>query len=411
MCNQKWWAPLFFLASIYEARVDKECLSWLWIISNEVIFFVLLVGIFYAYKKRPLYGYLTAILLIASSIICTLVEGLYYKFTYKTQKSMELDAIMYIHPNNACQGYLMGVILALVWFSYRNQGDERHRLEFVVKLFHKIQDSKILRLSIILTGIFLMLACVYLPFPIYQMDGGWAKIILSSIYVAIERTYISIGLCVFLLPSLVGKSGVLKVLLGNRLFVPLARLTTSALLIHGVILMWYFFGKYQTISLDPKVINCSFIALTMLSYLGAVFFTLMFESPFITMENLLLCPHKKKKYCGRARSKLSASSEKLKMEVDDQNNSKSTANEDPKNYKMTEETKSDKSIERKKSEDFTHEMRDENSKKVMGDYKKSNSVLTTADFKLTVRKGSPLLNSSQASKENSESFNEPLLNQ
>lgn len=84
--------------------------------------------------------------------------------------------------------------------------------------------------------------------------------------------------------------------MGNRTFVPLARLNISALLVHGVILMWYFFGKYQILRLDPKIINMAFIALTLLSYFGAIIFTLLFESPFITMENFLLCPHRKKKY-------------------------------------------------------------------------------------------------------------------
>ena len=149
-----------------------------------------------------------------------------------------------------------------------------------------------------------MLVAVFLPFPIYAMKNDTssqrtAHNILSSLNMSLERTLITIGLCIFLLPSLIGKSGVLKVILGNRMFIPLARLATSALLIHGVILMWYFFGKYQTLSLDPKVMNFSFVALTLLSFLGAVVFTLLFESPYIQMENTLLCPSKKKRYDGR----------------------------------------------------------------------------------------------------------------
>jgi len=56
---------LVFLASVYKPRVDRECLSWLWIVSNEVIFFVVLAVIFCIYKKRPLYAYIATFVLLA----------------------------------------------------------------------------------------------------------------------------------------------------------------------------------------------------------------------------------------------------------------------------------------------------------------------------------------------------------
>lgn len=95
-----------YFSSVYQPRVDRQCLSWLWIISNEVIFFVALVVIFYAYRKRALYGYLIIFFLMFASIITTLVESILLDFKYSAVKSMVADAILFIHPINSCQGYL-----------------------------------------------------------------------------------------------------------------------------------------------------------------------------------------------------------------------------------------------------------------------------------------------------------------
>ena len=111
--REKWWAPLLFLASVYKPRVDRQCLSWLWIISNEVIFFTALVLIFYAYRKRALYGYLLIFFIIAASMITTLIESILLDFTYSSVKSMAADAILFIHPINSCQGYLCGVLFCI----------------------------------------------------------------------------------------------------------------------------------------------------------------------------------------------------------------------------------------------------------------------------------------------------------
>lgn len=290
-----------FLASVYHPRVDRECLSWLWIISNEVIFFAALIVVFYMYKIRPLFGYLVLFTILLASVVVNLVEGLIYEFTYRSGVSRSLIATLKIHPINACQGYMVGVLFALIWFSFKNRKDDHHRLEFVVKFFKRILNSKFLRIVFIVVGLILMVGLIYLPFPIYAMEEATpeqkrVKSILSSILISVERGLIAISLCIFLIPSIVGKAGITRVIFGNRVFIPLARLNTSALLVHGVILMWYFFGKFQILRLDPKVLNFAFIALSLLSYILAVVFTLVFESPFITMEQILLCPSKRKKY-------------------------------------------------------------------------------------------------------------------
>ena len=406
ICKEKWWTPLLFLSSVYKPRVDRQCLSWLWIISNEMIFFVALVWIFYAYRKRALYGYLLIFFLLFASMITSLIESILLDFTYSVVKSMVTDSILFIHPINSCQGYLWGVLFALIWFSYKNQGDEIHRLDFVVNAFKRLLKSGFLRITII------VLCLAFAAFPVSIMDESSSKVIITSIFVAIERTVISIALGVFLLPWLAGKWRILRIILGNRLFTPLARLNTSALLVHGVILMWYFFGKFQILNIAPIIMNFSFIALTLLSYVTAVGFTLLFESPYITMENLLLCPKRKRNYSNGENSQ-----ENFGFDTDKVPSAKRTGSFEVKSEKLEKEENKYNSkdtmisnTDDKMRSDINYSIEASNiaNSMVADKPKKRNSVTNSQENSKKPLRGSNLLNESEDSN-HADSFHEPLI--
>ena len=307
----------------------------------------------------------------------------------------------------------MEYFFALIWFSYKNQGNDEHRLDFVVKMFQKLHNSKFLRIIVIIVGIIIMLSTLIITFPIYGMDYSDAKVGITAVIVAIERTVISIGLSIFLLPSLVGKSGVLRVILGNRVFIPLARLNIAALLVHGVILMWYFFGKSQILRLVPTIMNFGFIALALLSYLVAVGFTLMFESPFITMENLLLCPKRKKKYNISENSQ-----EDLRFSDERLSTTKRTGSFELKTEKLENGNKDKLEIKETMISNNEDRMRSDINYSIEASNiansmttdkpKKRNSASNSQENSKKSLRNSNLLNESEDSK-HGDSFNEPLI--
>jgi hypothetical protein len=126
LCKTKWWAPLIFGASVYTRQVDEQCLSWLWVVSNEVFFFMILVLVFWAYKYKPLFGYLTCIFFISASVIIIFAETYAYGYSYTSDVSRWVLALIKITPINACASYVVGIIYGLIWFSYQNQGDSMH---------------------------------------------------------------------------------------------------------------------------------------------------------------------------------------------------------------------------------------------------------------------------------------------
>jgi hypothetical protein len=301
-----------------------------------------------------------------------------------------------ITPVNSIASYLIGVLYGLIWFSYQNQGDAMHCRIGTNNLYRKLMNSKALRISLMIFSFLFMLLVIYLPFPVYNANNGTTKQVLSSILLSIERPCFAIGLAFFLLPCILGKAGIFRVIFGNKLFIPLARLNGSALLVHGLIIMWYFFGKFQIIRLNLSVINLAFIALALLSYIIALVFSLFFESPFITMENLFWCPTRKRMYNQDEVSRSSEGSVELSIAKQD----------------VVEKCMSDKvtNDSRKGSDVAIPMLKDNDSmEKVDKNYRKSNSLGNSEEIDKIINNKNGLLNESESS-HYYPSAHEPFLN-
>lgn len=249
-------------------------------------------------------------------------------------------------------------------------------------------------------GLAICLLSFFSPYPIFLMKEGLTKEIISSLFISIERQMFTIGITLFLTPCVLGKASIFREMLGNRALIPLARLNNSALIVHGTILMWYFFGKYQILRIDLGIINMSFIALTLLSYIYAIVFSLILETPLISLETLLWCPKKKRIYNFKTEH-LSESIEAESIQIQNkeeagdksENNTKDSCNEVPL-YAFKEEDLKEK-LKLKKPEMMKRRLNSLGEEKELKN--KKNIVKT-------------LLNDSEDSK-NLTGYNEPLLDQ
>jgi len=250
--------------------------------------------IFYLYKFRRWLGYSVLVLLIIANVVSTFVFSYKLDYAYRNEISRRDSAIIALNPLNSSSSFLLGVTFALMWFSYKNGRNSYHQISLISHFYSKLLANKLFRIIIMISGITLCLLIFFLPYPLFTTDDGTTKSVLSSILISIERQVFTAGIILFLTPCVLGKARAFRSLLGNRALIAFARLTNAALLVHGIILMWYYFGKYQILRINGSVIFMSFIALTILSYFLAVIFALMIETPLITMESLLWCPRKRK---------------------------------------------------------------------------------------------------------------------
>lgn len=396
-CNHYWWIPLVFGSSIFNPTEGSQCLDWLWIVSNEVIFFTLLIVIFYFYKFRRWMGYSLLVIFILTNIVSTFLFTYKRNFSYTAEVSRREGFLIKINPLNSASSFMIGVLFALMFFSYKNRRDDYHEIVIINRLYSKLLQKKLNRIITMIVGALVSLLIFFIPYPIFGMDEEWLlKRILSSSLMSIERQLFTVGVVLFLTPCVLGKARAFRAILGNRALIPLARLTNAALLVHGIILMWYFFGKYQILRIDPSIINMSFIALSILSYVVGTIFAMTFETPLITMESLLWCP-KKRKYHRDSDGNSAPHMDQTFKTVQ-------TANE---NLDMSDHATKDSVNEVPLYSN--KKIRDLNPRK-LDQIKRSNSLDDDLDFNNVGQIPKTLLNDSEDSK-NYTSFNEPLISQ
>ena len=139
-----------------------------------------------------------------------------------------------------------------------------------------------------LTGLILIFTdkIVYWIILNYVTPGHTHKVI-SQIFLVINRPTYGIGLACFVIPMVLNRASVLRKIFAAKIFLPISRLTYSAYLIHGLVIMWNLFQRKQIMNLSNHVYLNIVISTAFLSFFIAIPFSLLYEQPFILMERLL----------------------------------------------------------------------------------------------------------------------------
>ena len=95
------------------------------------------------------------------------------------------------------------------------------------------------------------------------------------------------------LPIFLGKLSIVRDIFASSFFRPLARISFSALLIHGLILFHIFFTHDQSIYFDHKNMIFLYFSMVFFTYTLSVLVALFLEYPFRTMAKVVFSPPKK----------------------------------------------------------------------------------------------------------------------
>ena len=111
--------------------------------------------------------------------------------------------------------------------------------------------------------------------------------VVSYIFLVINRPLYGISLACFVIPMVLNKANVLRRVLSADIFICLSRLTYSAYLVHGLMIMWFLFSRPQIMFLSNQIYANLFISTAIVCFLVAVPFSILFEQPFIILERLI----------------------------------------------------------------------------------------------------------------------------
>jgi hypothetical protein len=118
-------------------------------------------------------------------------------------------------------------------------------------------------------------------------------VLLNSLFSAVAHYLFIAGHVLVFLPIFIGKLSIIRDVFASSFFRPLARISFSALLLHGLILFKVFFSHEQSIYFDHKNMMFVFFSLVFFTYIASLFVSLFLEYPFRTMAKVVFSPPKK----------------------------------------------------------------------------------------------------------------------
>ena len=161
-CQKYWWANALFIG---EWLNTKKCLSWIWYIDNDMVFFFFLPFLILIYLRMRKWAYHIFTLIVISNMIYTFtiseIEGLGLSMVADRDK---YNKLIYRRPWGRYGVYVLGVIIGALYFEYRNQDKHQElRGTFGSKFFGAIHLSRKFRHTLFVIGFIIINVAIFSP--------------------------------------------------------------------------------------------------------------------------------------------------------------------------------------------------------------------------------------------------------
>uniref|UniRef100_A0A7S3KW64 Acyltransferase 3 domain-containing protein n=1 Tax=Euplotes crassus TaxID=5936 RepID=A0A7S3KW64_EUPCR len=289
-CKKYWWTVLTFSNNFYPGTSDIGCIGVLWYISNDMMFFIFLPFVVFAYCRNKFIGYvLTSGLVMANMIIVFVLSAVHnHPMTVTKDKN---STEIYHKPYSRFGAYFVGCLFGFLYYEWKKSKTTPEYQGTLGAIFFSFAESRrAVRLAFHFIGTGIVLFLVMITYTETKEPGDvivWPQIA-SNFFNAFHRPLFVIGLALFLVGPIVGKSRFLRFVLGGSAWAPWAKITFIVYLIHTTLIIWFYCQVRQALYMTTRVAVFYWFACFLLSYLIAIPITLLIESPILQLEKLLL---------------------------------------------------------------------------------------------------------------------------
>jgi peptidoglycan/LPS O-acetylase OafA/YrhL len=283
-CNQYWWTNLLYINNLYPTENHGGCYAVAWYLANDVQFFILVPWIIWLTSLSPLWT--ISFLLVASiaSMISSFFIALHQHWSisiYNLNEFMDYFQNYYIVPWGRCPPYIFGIILAIVWFFYKDN-------------LQKIVWTRTKSLLLFCVALFLFGITIIGGRGAYSnLPSDWTNFTMSF-YIALSKPAWTVG--VFLLVGLLFMEQLPWVdkILNNHLMAVLGRISFCIYLVHPAIINWYYYSAEKPPHFDGLWYTINYLGLLSLSILVSIMVHLFVELPVGNLTKLILNDKAKK---------------------------------------------------------------------------------------------------------------------
>lgn len=275
-CQKNWWINALYLQNFIDT--GNMCLSHSWYSAVDFQFYIVAVLLIYILNKNYKLGLLCIVVLLAATISTTASITAVYHYppvpyigdVIPQEVSNEFSSNVYIKPYCRMGPYLIGMLFG--YFLSVNPGG-------------LVLSKKFLVLGWVV-AIAVNLTILYSTWPAYL--GYLPSNVEASLYGSLARTVWAIGLSWLTFACISGYGGFVNTILSWRALVPLSRLTYCAYLIHPVVMAIFYGSREISFDFSPFLLFYFVLGNLVITYLLAFVLSVLFESPFISLEKIFL---------------------------------------------------------------------------------------------------------------------------
>ncbi|GFY57758.1 o-acyltransferase like protein [Trichonephila inaurata madagascariensis] len=272
-CEKYWWQALIIPINTW-THFEDMCLLHTWYIASDLHLYFIAPLILIPLYRWPVVGFLVMLVLTVACMgimaAVTIINDFYPTLLYFTPNEKFTHAIcdlVYFRPYPHMGAYCIGLALGYFVLNYR-----------------KINIKPYVQVLGWCGAIACNLAVLYGAFEWNR--GNLPTRVVDVVYAMFHRTAWAFGIAWLIFICITGRGGLINRFLSWDFFIPLGRLSYSAYILHFPVL-WVRNGiRRERLYFHHYDIFYEFLATLILTLCLSVTFHLLFEAPFLNLEEV-----------------------------------------------------------------------------------------------------------------------------
>ncbi|KXJ79812.1 hypothetical protein RP20_CCG027970 [Aedes albopictus] len=268
-CQQYWWRNVLYIQNLFD--IDDLCLNWTWSLACEMQYYMISVGLLFVYAKNAKLGKSIYALFAAATFVFNMAITLMYHFVPSYDVLYNTGSALYVAPWARMSPYVVGVYFG--WLLAAARGN----LQLNEKQYRK----------------YWILACLAVFISMHSTFKRNFPYPLASTVMVMVRLFVAWAACWTIIATSTGYSNMVTRFLSSKFFIHTNKLTYGIYLLNPLIITAVFGLSDGSANADPIPTLVMAVGVTVLSYVAALAFTVLFEIPYCTISSEILKLKKK----------------------------------------------------------------------------------------------------------------------
>jgi peptidoglycan/LPS O-acetylase OafA/YrhL len=276
------WQNLLYINDLFD--VTQSCAIWTWYLANDMQFFILAPFFILSLHFLPFFGHLLMLGVLGASIAsCMILTRIHHLDAFWVSALLNLlqggsldgsslmgiTKYIYFKPWARIQPYLIGIYMGYMlkkWDMSFFKSTTRTLIGYVFA-------------GLIMFASVFGLRKAQLGYPLTQLE--------NMMYIGLSRIGWSISLGYLVMEHILGNGFFIKKMLSLPFWIPLARLSYGAYLLHPIFIEWFYFSLNQPFNFSVISIFFTFGGVVVVSFCAAAALSVFIESPFRKLTKLV----------------------------------------------------------------------------------------------------------------------------